>query len=452
MRVTEDDLGAPCLARHRHEPVTAQRDDPAVPGGPAPRNGPDVRNDPAVPVLVDDPAVPRAVEAALRAHLDERLAEAATTDPVFAEEVATRLRDAALRGGKRARGQFLWWGWRVSGGSPDGQRAARVLDVAVALELVQVCALAHDDVMDRSPVRRGGPSVHVDFARQHRRAGMRGDAESFGTAGAVLVGDLALSWADDLLTATALAVPEGPRLHAEWRAMRSEMAAGQYLDVRAAAAGETGPDQALRIAALKSALYSVERPLAMGAALAGADPRTTELLRSVGRCAGVAFQLRDDLLGVFGDPRRTGKPADDDLREGRLTYLRAVALRLAEEAGDTPAGRLLRAGGASRVEEAERTRAALEDTGARKVVEEAIGRLVRLGERRLAVLPGDPAATAALARLVRAAGGLDTPGAPPGSGPRRTAPTTSPGRDAAGAPGKDTPPRRDSTPQRETAR
>ncbi|QIP84187.1 polyprenyl synthetase family protein [Streptomyces sp. Tu 2975] len=356
------------------------------------------------------PSVVDAVEAVLRDHLGERMDEARQTDAVFAEEVAGRVRDIALRGGKRLRAQFLWWGWRACGGPAEGPETENVLHVAAALELIQTCAVVHDDVMDRSSTRRGARAVHEDFAQQHSAAGMSGCPASFGTAGAVLAGDLALAWADDLLTATALASRQGARLQREWRAMRSEMVAGQYLDIRAAATGSTAVDQAVRIACLKSALYTVERPLALGAALAGASDRTTDVLRSAGRSAGIAFQLRDDLLGVFGDPRRTGKPADDDLRDKKLTYLRAVALRLADESGDAAAAAALRAPGATLTDaQIREARGALESTGARRVVEARVGRLVHASERRLAALPGEPAAVVALGSLIRTAAGPASP-------------------------------------------
>jgi geranylgeranyl diphosphate synthase type I len=377
--------------------IHATEDDMGAPGGEGlPRRG--------VSSARPGPSVVDAVEAVLQDHLDERLEEARQTDGVFAEEVAGRVRDIALRGGKRLRAQFLWWGWRACGGPAEGAETENVLRVAAALELIQTCAVVHDDVMDRSPTRRGARSVHEDFAQQHSAAGMSGCPASFGTAGAVLAGDLALAWADDLLTATALVSRQGSRLQREWRAMRSEMVAGQYLDIRAAATGSTALDQAVRIACLKSALYTVERPLALGAALAEATDRTTDVLRSAGRSAGIAFQLRDDLLGVFGDPRRTGKPADDDLRDKKLTYLRAVALRLADESGAAAAAAALRAPGPTLTDAQVRVaRAALESTGARRVVEARISRLVHLSERRLAALPGEPAAIAALGSLIRTA-------------------------------------------------
>ncbi|WP_374984831.1 polyprenyl synthetase family protein [Streptomyces fradiae] len=315
----------------------------------------------------------RAVETELRRVLDENLRRARDTDPVFARDVADRVAALVRRGGKRLRTAFAWCGWRAAGGSGC---AAQVVRTGAALELVQACALVHDDLMDGSPLRRGAPAVHVEFARMHEAARMAGPAEAFAASAAVLAGDLALVWADDLLTETALGSPHGALLHREWQAMRGEMVAGQYRDIRAQATGASGVEDAVVVATLKSALYTVERPLALGARLAGADPAVLEALRSAGRCAGLAFQLRDDLLGTFGDPALTGKPADDDLRTRKLTYLLAAGLRLAEASGDREAADVLAPRGPSASDDGvQRMRAALERTGARAVVESKIEEL-----------------------------------------------------------------------------
>ena len=314
-----------------------------------------------------------AVEAELGRVLDEGLHRSRETDPVFARDVVARVTAFVRRGGKRLRTQFTWCGWRAAGGSGD---ATALLRTGAALELVQACALIHDDVMDGSTLRRGVPAVHVDFARMHRAARMAGPSETFATSAAVLAGDLALAWADDLLTETALGSPHGPRLNREWQAMRGEMVAGQYRDIHAQATGASGVDEAVSIATLKSALYTVERPLALGASLAGADVSTVDALRSAGRCAGLAFQLRDDLLGTLGDPDLTGKPVDEDLRTRKLTYLLAVGLGLAETSGDEEAADALAPGPPCRSDDAvKRMRAALERTGARTVVESKITEL-----------------------------------------------------------------------------
>ncbi|MEU9569167.1 polyprenyl synthetase family protein [Streptomyces massasporeus] len=350
------------------------------------------------------PGATRAMEAVLERVLEARLRQARDTDAVFALDMADRLAAYVRRGGKRLRTAFAWCGWRAAGGSGD---ASAVLRTGAALELLQACALIHDDVMDGSPLRRGAPAMHVDFAHGHRAGRTGGSAESFGTSAAVLAGDLALAWADDLLTETALASPHGPRLFEEWRAMRTEMVAGQYRDLRAQASGSSGAEEALTIAVLKSARYTVARPLALGASLAGADARTLGALRAAGRCAGLAFQLRDDLLGAFGDPALTGKPADEDLRARKLTPLLAVAVRLAQTTGDRDAAAVLAPDADARPgHTVERMRAALERTGARAEVEARIADLAASGLRHFEATGATPGVRREFAALVERASGV----------------------------------------------
>ncbi|MFE6591847.1 polyprenyl synthetase family protein [Streptomyces sp. NPDC057781] len=350
------------------------------------------------------PDATSAVGTVLQQVIDVRLRHSHAVDPVFAKELADRLARLTERGGKRLRTAFACCGWRAAGGSGD---TTAVLHTGAALELLQACALVHDDVMDRSLQRRGAPAIHVELARAHWAAGMHGSAESFGSSAAVLAGDLALAWADDLLTETALGTPHGRHLHEEWQAMRTEMVAGQYRDLRAQAARSSGVDEALSIAALKSALYTVARPLALGASLAGADDHALDALRAAGRCAGLAFQLRDDLLGAFGDPALTGKPADDDLRSRKLTYLLAVALRLADAIGDHHAAATLAPGGDPRSEHAvERMRAALKRTGARDLVEAKISELTDMSLGHFERAGAPPAVRHEFTRLVQRATGV----------------------------------------------
>ncbi|MFC7939229.1 polyprenyl synthetase family protein [Streptomyces sp. NPDC057387] len=358
--------------------------------------------------LVDDPLTApdatNAVGTALKQVLEERLRQSRTVDPVFARELAACLTALVERGGKRLRTAFTHCGWRAAGGSGD---TTAVLHTGAALELLQACALVHDDVMDGSVQRRGAPAVHVQLAREHWAAGLHGSSESFGTSAAVLAGDLALAWADDLLTDTALGTPHGRRLHEEWRAMRTEMVAGQYLDLRAQARRSSAVDEALAIATLKSALYTVARPLALGASLAGADDHVLCALRAAGRCAGLAFQLRDDLLGAFGDPTHTGKPADDDLRSRKLTYLLAVALQLADAADDyQAAARLAPEADPRSAHAVEQMRAALTRTGARDLVETKIAELTDMGIGHFEATGADPAVRQEFASLVQRATGV----------------------------------------------
>jgi geranylgeranyl diphosphate synthase type I len=353
----------------------------------------------------------------LQEVLAERVRECAALDATFAEDVAGRVADFTLNGGKRLRAQFLWWGLRACGGG--AREADTALRLAAGLELIQTCALVHDDVMDGSPVRRGRPALHVALDARHGGSGAAGPGESFGRAAAVLAGDLALSWADDVVAEAWDAGPVSAevrgRVRALWRAMRTEMVAGQYLDLHCQVTGSRAVSAAIRTATLKSALYSVERPLALGAALAGADERTTGALCSAGRCAGIAFQLRDDLLGVFGDPRETGKPSGDDIRDGKLTYLTAIARARAEASGDRAVTALLDAslGDASLSDEGlERVREALVETGARDLVEAKIERLVAVGHRHLASVPFVARAESRLRDLLGTVAAVPVPAAP----------------------------------------
>ncbi|MEU3555035.1 polyprenyl synthetase family protein [Streptomyces fragilis] len=355
----------------------------------------------------------RAVEAELADVLDDALARARDTDPVYARDVADRLAAFVRRGGRRMRAAFAWCGWQAAGGTGD---PAPVLRTGAALELLQACALVHDDVMDGSALRRGAPALHVEFAELHRATTPGGDGTAFALSAAVLAGDLALTWADDLMADTALDSPHGRRLLREWRAMRGEMVAGQYRDLHAQATGASGMDEAMTVATLKSALYTVERPLALGATLAGAGADATEALRRAGRSAGLAFQLRDDLLGAFGDPALTGKPADDDLRTRKLTCLLAAGVRLAEATGDTEAAAALAVGAPTGTEQdLRRMRAALTRTGARKAVESRIGELAEDALRHFGSTGAHPAVRREFAALVERAAGValdhgDVPG------------------------------------------
>ncbi|MDX3852383.1 polyprenyl synthetase family protein [Streptomyces sp. AK02-01A] len=354
-----------------------------------------------------DTDVPAAVGRVLGQVLDDALAESRAADPAFALDLAERLALFTLQGGKRMRSQFLWWGLRACAPEMDATDAYRALRLAAGLELIQTCALVHDDVMDGSLVRRGRPAVHAALAEQYG-VFPASDAEHFGKAAAVLVGDLALAWADDVVADTELPVAGRRQVRAIWRAMRTEMVAGQYLDLRGQVTRSRSTSQALRTACLKTALYSVERPLALGAALAGADEHTTLALRSAGRCAGIAFQLRDDLLGVFGAPHRTGKPSGEDIREGKLTYLVSFARARAESNGDAASLAVLEnaLGDASLSEEGlDRVRHVLDATGARAVVENKIDRLVTRATRHLAAASVEPVAGRRLHGLLSAVAG-----------------------------------------------
>ena len=231
---------------------------------------------------------------------------------------------ALLAGGKRLRPAFCYWGWRGAGGDPAHDDAA--LRAAASLEFLQACALIHDDVMDGSDTRRGLPAAHRRFAGVHRGAEWLGSPEDFGVGAAILLGDLCLSWADEVLLTAEFPDDALRRAKTVYDEMRTELMAGQYLDLLEQARGGGSVERALRVVRYKSAKYTIERPLHVGAALAGAGRDVFAAYTGYGLPLGEAFQLRDDILGVFGDPVETGKPAGDDLREGKRTVLIAIAV------------------------------------------------------------------------------------------------------------------------------
>jgi geranylgeranyl diphosphate synthase, type I len=242
-----------------------------------------------------------------------------------------------LATGKRIRPAFCYWGWRGGG----GEHGQEIVQVAASLELLHASALIHDDVMDGSDTRRGQPSLHRRFAAEHAERGWHGPADAFGTGAAILMGDLLLCWSDDMFRASGLPADAAERGYAVLTAMRAEVMAGQYLDLLEQARGPGTVESALRVATYKTAKYTVERPLHLGAALAGAPGEVMSAFTAYGLPLGKAFQLRDDVLGMFGDPARTGKPAGDDVREGKRTVLVAMALAKASAAQARVLRRLL---------------------------------------------------------------------------------------------------------------
>ena len=268
--------------------------------------------------------LPGRVQAVVDRVLERETALLAEVSPDLAP-LASAVADL-MRGGKRLRPSFCYVAWR--GAASDAELAAlddAAVEAATALEFLQACALIHDDVMDGSDTRRGMPAAHHRFANLHRASSWLGSPEAFGVGAAILLGDLCLSWADQVLLASPMPAEALRRAKPVYDEMRSELMAGQYLDLLEQARGGGSVERAMRVVRYKSAKYTIERPLHVGAALAGADGAVMASLSAYGLPLGEAFQLRDDVLGVFGDPAETGKPAGDDLREGKRTVLIAVA-------------------------------------------------------------------------------------------------------------------------------
>ncbi|SNT22499.1 geranylgeranyl diphosphate synthase, type I [Rhodococcoides kyotonense] len=303
-----------------------------------------------------------------------------------------------LRGGKRVRPAFAWTAWLGAGGDRRGPDAPAVLRACASLELIQACALIHDDIIDASVTRRGFPTVHVGFAERHRAQAWSGSASRFGESAAILLGDLALCWADDMMRDAGLDAPVSAGISPVWSAMRTEVLGGQLLDIEGEAGRDESVEAAMRVNRYKTAAYTVERPLQLGAVMAGAPDGLVESYRSFGTDIGVAFQLRDDLLGVFGDPAVTGKPSGDDIREGKRTVLMAVGMQRADQSRPDLAQLLRTTLGSEDLDEEQvhTIRTALTDLGA---VDDVERRITELTERALATLASSDVESTAASRL-----------------------------------------------------
>ena len=317
-------------------------------------------------------------------------------------EDAERLVDAArdaVSGGKRLRAAFCYWGFRSV--LDEGFDERRLVRAASALELLHASALVHDDYMDASDVRRGRPATHRAFEAQHAAHGWGGDPRQYGGAAAILLGDLLLSWADEMLRTCGFPLDRVVDALGWFDTTRSEVIAGQFLDVSVQARRAGDVATAMTVLRYKSAKYSVERPLHIGAALAGGSAEVLAALSAVGLPLGEAFQLRDDLLGVFGDPAVTGKPAGDDLVEGKRTVLVALAL----EHAPADQARLLDEGlGTALTEEqVAALRTVIEDSGAHTRVEAMIDELTGRCLEALDRAPVTESARAVLRELALAA-------------------------------------------------
>ncbi len=274
----------------------------------------------------------------VQAGIDDFLSEREPHLKAIAPELATLIEYARelLRGGKRFRALFCYWGWQAVHGHGTDSSASdfgSVVNAASALEIFHAAALVHDDIMDNSDTRRGMPSTHKRFESLHKAGGWTGAAGDFGRSGALLLGDLLLDWSDELFDSGLRQLSSSAATAAarhEFNTMRTEVTLGQYLDIVEEQSWHTHPEpehleRAHRVIVYKSAKYSVEAPLVIGASLGGATTAQLSALRDYGIPLGTAYQLRDDLLGVFGDAEKTGKPSGDDLREGKRTVLIALA-------------------------------------------------------------------------------------------------------------------------------
>jgi geranylgeranyl diphosphate synthase type I len=356
---------------------------------------------------VSESPTPDPVSEDFRGRVADVLEEFITAKQAQLAPIGTELiplLDAARRavgGGKRLRPAFAYWGWRSAGGGRD--TADRIITAAAAIELVHAGALVHDDVMDNSATRRGAPAAHREFTRIRLQDPRSVESERFGVSAAILLGDLLLSWSDELLAGSGFKPKAMARGRRYFDKLRTEVVAGQYLDVLAQTSHSSRASDAMRVLRYKSAKYTVERPLQFGAALADASSPLLTALSSYGIPLGEAFQLRDDVLGVFGESDVTGKPSGDDLREGKRTLLVARAFAKATPAQHEILAKNLGsadvdAAGIAAVQEV------LRDTGALAAVETVIDELTSAarGALKHAPISDDDARTALLELTDRA--------------------------------------------------
>lgn len=307
-------------------------------------------------------------------------------------------------GGKRMRAQLLYWGWRSAGGAKDSPIPVQA---AAGLELFQSAALIHDDVIDRSDTRRSMPSVHKRLEGLHIRRRWDQEPAHFGVASAILIGDLALTWSEQLFGHALTAAGHPVEAAQGFNLMRTEVMIGQYLDIHAeVAAADVPSDRAYRRAVdvlrYKSAKYSAEHPVALGALLAGRSEAQIAQHRKFALALGEAFQIRDDILGIYGDPETTGKPAGDDLREGKRTVVIATHF---ERATDDQAAAVTQVLGRAECKEDAilRARQAIQDSGALDRVEASVDTLTRTAGAGIDDLQADAVVAAAFHRILQSA-------------------------------------------------
>jgi len=348
---------------------------------------------------------PAPFRADIQVIVDQVLAQERSSLATISPDLEPMIQDLTglMSAGKRLRAAFCYWGWRAAAGPADlAEHDASMLRVASALEFLQACALIHDDVMDGSDTRRGLPAVHRSFQARHELEHWTGSSELFGMGAAILLGDLCLSWADQLLFDSGLPTDSLLRAKPVYDIMRTELMAGQYLDLLEQVRAKPSLQRARNVVRFKSAKYTIERPLHLGAALADARPEVAIAYSTFGLALGEAFQLRDDVLGVFGDPAETGKPAGDDLREGKSTVL--IALAFSRATSDQSARLRSHLGNQELcVADVQDARAILTDTGALEATETLIEEGTQAALLSLEAAPISEEGRAALTTLVDAA-------------------------------------------------
>lgn len=338
----------------------------------------------------------------IRNSINQELLNFVAAENKYLNEIASELAPVAsamerflLDSGKRLRPLFAYIGFLGTGSKPS----IEILRACASLELIHVCALMHDDVMDASDTRRGAPAIHKAFEALHNDQKLSGSSEQFGISAAILLGDLALVWSAKMLHQSGIDGETLIRSLPMYDEMRVELMAGQYLDVYEQALASESVERSLKVARYKSGKYTIERPLHFGAALGNGKPDLFDTYSKYGLPLGEAFQLRDDILGIFGDPQETGKPAGDDLREGKRTVLLAKVMELADSSQKTEISSAL--GNQSLdLAQVNKVRDIFISTGALSEVEELISTLTSNAQSALEHGEIDPLALSALTQLL----------------------------------------------------
>lgn len=283
---------------------------------------------PAISGIVIDPArtkisaleylnwFKREFDKQLLAYLSEKKSAAVeinTETAVLVEEI----RRFSENGGKRVRPAFMFSGYVAAG----GQAYEAILFATLSVELLHTFALIHDDIIDNSSLRRGELTTHKQFEKIHKEKNLQGNGKEYGLSSAILAGDLALSFAEEILTSAPFPQERLRRARYFFDQMKMQVLYGEYLDVLGGFQKSLNEDQVLQILEYKTAKYTVERPLHIGAVLAGADFEILETFSRYGIPFGQAFQMQDDLVGSFASEKEIGKPSDSDIKEGKKTLL-----------------------------------------------------------------------------------------------------------------------------------
>jgi geranylgeranyl diphosphate synthase type I len=338
----------------------------------------------------------------IRNSINQELLNFVAAENKYLNEIASELAPVAsamerflLDSGKRLRPLFAYIGFLGTGSKPS----VEILRACAALELIHVCALMHDDVMDASDTRRGAPAIHKAFETLHKDQKLSGSSEQFGISAAILLGDLALVWSAKMLHQSGIDGGTLIRSLPMYDEMRVELMAGQYLDVYEQALASESVERSLKVARYKSGKYTIERPLHFGAALGNGKPDLFDTYSNYGLPLGEAFQLRDDILGIFGDPKETGKPAGDDLREGKRTVLLAKVMELADSSQKAEISSALGNQNLD-ITQVNKVREIFISTGALSEVEELISTLTSNAQSALEHGEIDPLALSALTQLL----------------------------------------------------